>query len=238
LAAAHNLSVHWYSLRDSVAKNIRDAIQIPGEHNVSNALAAFTAATKVFGIPKKIALRALARYKGAWRRMEYKGRLKVEGGRWKEKLKPKTYNLQPMVYDDYAHHPAEIKATLAAFREKFPHSPLICVFQPHQALRLQKLFKDFVGAFDGADALILLPLYRVRGRDKINPRYTSKTLAAAIQKKYPRKPLLYVANPKKLKPALANVLLSLKPITYNLQPILVMMGAGDIVRFTDSLLKK
>ena len=237
LAEWQNLSVYWYSLRDSIAREVRRSIKIPGAHNVSNAVAAITAATKAFGVSRQTALRALASYRGAWRRMEYRGRLKVLGVRLKSNsLKPTTYNLKLRVYDDYAHHPTEIKATLDAFREKYPKSPLICVFQPHQALRLRKLFPDFVSAFNDADALIFLPTYQVAGRDRVNPRFTAKTLAAAIQKRYPEKPVIYLPNPKNLKLALIRSSSLLQPITYNLQPILIMMGAGDIVRLTDALI--
>jgi len=238
LAERRNLSVYWYSLQNKLARDVRRVIRIPGEHNVSNAIGALTAVTKAFKVPLRTALRALAAYRGAWRRMEYRGRFEVLGVRLKnDSLKPITYNLKTNVYDDYAHHPTEIKATLAAFREKFSRSPLICVFQPHQALRLQKLFSDFVAAFTDADMLILLPTYQVAGRDRINPRFTSETLAKTIQKKYPKKLTFYLANPKKLKSALISLISPLQPKTYNLKPVIVMMGAGNIVQLTDELLQ-
>lgn len=139
------------------------------------------------------------------------------------------------IFDDYAHHPTEIKATLAAFREKFPKSKIICVFQPHQAKRLQALFKEFATAFNDADTTVLIPFYKVAGRDKIDYRFTSKTLAAAIQKKYPGKPVFYLANPKNLKSFLATRVSCYVPRDLC---ILVMMGAGDIVNYTDNLLKR
>ena len=115
-----------------------------------------------------------------------------------------------------------------------PRSPIICVYQPHQALRLKKLWKDFTNAFNTADVLVLLPIYQVAGRDKIDTRFTSKTLAAAIEKKYPQKHIFYLADPKKIKKFLSRIL----PTTYYLlpAPVLVLMGAGNIADYTDRLL--
>ena len=230
--------VFWYSSNSGKdSRLIREVLKIPGAHNVSNALAAYTVATKVLGIKKSTALRAIGKYRGAWRRMELRGYYQLPATRY-----------QLPVYDDYAHHPTEIKATLKAFREKYPHparterarsggSPIVCVYQPHQAKRLQALFKDFVRAFNDADILILLPVYEVPGRDKTTSRYTSQKLTHAIKKKYPRKAVYYLKNPKQLRRFLRRALSSpLSPNGYILNPIIVMMGAGDIVNYTPLLL--
>ncbi len=128
------------------------------------------------------------------------------------------------VYDDYAHHPTEIKATLEAFREKFPKSKIICVFQPHQAHRLKVLFKDFTNAFNDAGELILLPSYKVAGRDVQIRKYTSEALA----KKIPG--AIYLGNPKNLGKILQKL------VTKN--SVIVMMGAGTVVEYTDALLRR
>ena len=110
LAKKRELKVIWFSLRGAdaaTARKIKKIIPIPGEHNISNALAVM-ALGKTLKIPEKKILGAIGSYRGAWRRMELKGTLK---------------NTKIPVYDDYAHHPTEIRATLGAFREKFPHSP-------------------------------------------------------------------------------------------------------------------
>ena len=86
------------------------------------------------------------------------------------------------IYDDYAHHPTEIKATLAGIRSKWPKSAIICVFQPHQEKRLKSLFKEFTGAFDDADALILLDIFKVKGREETKQSVDSLKLAEAIKK--------------------------------------------------------
>ncbi|MBM3257232.1 MAG: UDP-N-acetylmuramate--L-alanine ligase [Candidatus Liptonbacteria bacterium] len=245
IAEKNQLKVFWYSTKNKEAKLIKSKLQIAGIHNVSNALAAFTVATKVFKVPQKIALSALGAYKGAWRRMEYRGKWQIANNKGQiTKTKNSGHSLRAirslLVYDDYAHHPTEIHATLAAFKEKFPDSPLICVFEPHQALRLEKLFKEFSASFENADAVLLLPTYQVRGRDQVNPRFTSETLAKAIQKKYPKKPILYLSNPTKLKEYLVKLLLATRYslLARHRSAVLIMMGAGSIVRLTDTLLKK
>jgi UDP-N-acetylmuramate--alanine ligase len=217
LAKKNRIRVIWHSRADRSAKDIKKVLTIPGEHNVSNALAAYELG-RLLKIPHRNILRALGSYRGAWRRMEYRGVIHA-GARTIE------------VFDDYAHHPTEIKATLAGFREKFPTSPLICVFEPHQAQRLQSLFSDFRDSFSAADATVILPLYHVEGRDSAAQK-NSHDLVRAMQKKYPKKTILYCASPKRLKKILTDLV---KPIHTPRSPVLVMMGAGNIVNISDSL---
>jgi UDP-N-acetylmuramate--alanine ligase len=213
-----------FSFGRRTAERIRKIIRIPGEHNVSNAAAAY-AVGRVLKIPENRILGAISKYRGSWRRMEYRGLLKA-----------KSSKLKARVYDDYAHHPTEIKATLAAFREKFPKSKIVCVFQPHQAKRLQALFREFVTAFNDADITVLIPFYKVAGRDRMDSRFTSQTLAAAIQKKYPAKQVFYLANPRKLKQFITKILRR-SAYSPRQSALVVMMGAGDIVNYTDTLVR-
>jgi UDP-N-acetylmuramate--alanine ligase len=222
LAKKRGLKVIWHSANGNLsdARKIKKVISISGAHNVSNALAVVTLGN-VLGIPEKKILGAIGSYKGAWRRMELKGKLK---------------GTRIPVYDDYAHHPTEIRATLAAFREKFPHSPLVCVFQPHQAKRLELLFKDFTAAFDIADIVFILPLYKVLGRDEKFP-HDSEALAEALAKRFPEKPTFYISQPKKIGNAIEAVIRDVplkKHFTHS--PVIVMMGAGDISDLTKKLL--
>lgn len=231
IAKAHNLKVIWYSTRGASAtdaRKIKKIIPIPGEHNVSNAMAVFQLG-KALKISEKKVVAAIGSYKGAWRRMEYKGNLRAKG------------LTGVAIYDDYAHHPSEIKATLAAFRERFPHSPLVCVFQPHQAKRLELLFNDFMEAFDAADIVFILPLYKVLGRDEILT-HDSEALAVAIQGRSIEKPisLFYLDDPKKIKPAIIAAIRNVPSIPsrrLTQPPVIIMMGAGDIVDLTKKLLK-
>ncbi len=214
----HDVELIWYSLKQPAAKKIKKVLKVPGRHNVSNALAVYTLA-KTLGVKEKVILEALGTYRDAWRRMEYRGR----------------FGKNP-VYDDYAHHPTEIKASLQAFREKFPKKKIICVFQPHQAHRTQNLFKEFVSAFDLADHLTLFPIYQVAGRDKSHKGYASKDLAQKIairnSKLKTQNSVVYLPSPKRLPAQIRN----LKLKTQN--SVIAMMGAGDIVNYTDLLLKK
>lgn len=228
-----DLKIVWYSLRDPEAKKIREHLFIPGEHNVANALAVYRAA-RLLGIPEKKILEVFEKYRGSWRRMEYKGELKIQNSKVKTELKIQNSKIKAYVYDDYAHHPTEIRATLQAFREKYPKSRIVCVFQPHQAKRLKALFREFQTAFDTADITLVLPLYRVAGRDKSGLGFDSAALVKAIQKKQPQKRIFYLANPKNLKKTIKALLL---PAPHRLPPaVIVMMGAGNIADFTNSIL--
>jgi len=233
IAKKGQLKVVWFSTQGVSAsanvRKIKKVITIPGAHNISNAMA-IVQLGKALKIPEEKILGALGSYKGAWRRMELKGKLQM----------PKTTShaaLRVPIYDDYAHHPTEIKATLAAFREKFPRSPLFCIFQPHQAKRLNLLFKDFVGAFDGADIVFILPLYKVLGRDEKFP-HDSAALVRVMQKRSPGKLIFYLEHPKNIRQAVEAILQNMRPQKrFSQSPVLVMMGAGDIADLTEKLLK-
>ncbi len=135
-------------------------LKVPGEHNVKNAQAALAVAN-VVGISRSISLGALNKFSGTWRRFEFKGRMPSGA----------------LVYDDYAHHPTEIKATLQAARE-VAKKKIIVVFQPHLYSRTKLLFGDFVKSFSEADEVIILPIYAAR--EPLDPSITSQMLAEAI----------------------------------------------------------
>ncbi|HVN64262.1 MAG TPA: UDP-N-acetylmuramate--L-alanine ligase [Candidatus Binataceae bacterium] len=116
------------------------AIPTPGVHVAMNSLAAIAVAAEI-GIGFEVAAAALAKFGGIGRRFEIKGEA---AGR--------------IVLDDYAHHPAEVRATLAAVRAAFKRR-VVAVFQPHRYTRLRDLFDEFTGAFDDADALYLMDVY-------------------------------------------------------------------------------
>jgi UDP-N-acetylmuramate--alanine ligase len=127
----------------------RCALQVPGRHNVLNALAALAASVEV-GVPFDTAAAALTRFRGTARRFEIKGQA---GG--------------VTVVDDYAHHPTEIRATLAAARLKYPGRPLWAVFQPHTYSRTAALLDDFAAAFDDADHVLVMGIYAAREFDTL-----------------------------------------------------------------------
>jgi UDP-N-acetylmuramate--alanine ligase len=123
------------------------ALNLPGRHNVLNALAAIAVATEL-KLPGEAIQRALAGFRGVGRRFQQYGDVPLAGGRG-------AYAL----VDDYGHHPAEIAATLDAARVAFPGRRLVLAFQPHRYTRTRDLFEDFVRVLGRADLLLLAEVY-------------------------------------------------------------------------------
>jgi len=124
-------------------------VNLPGLHNVQNALAAIAVADEL-GVADEAIAQALATFRGVGRRFQRWGELPVPsahgGGRF-------------TLVDDYGHHPAEMAATLAAARGAFPGRRLVLAFQPHRYTRTRDLFEDFVKVLSGVDALLLAEVY-------------------------------------------------------------------------------
>ena len=128
------------------AKRMEVTLNLPGVHNVLNALAAITLAREV-GAPDNAILRALAGFRGVGRRFQRHGDIALpEGGHF-------------TLVDDYGHHPVEMAATLAAARGAYPGRRLLLVFQPHRYTRTRDLFEDFVKVLSSVDALLLTEVY-------------------------------------------------------------------------------
>jgi UDP-N-acetylmuramate--alanine ligase len=202
--------VVWYSLgNDHDVAAVRQALKIPGLHNISNALAALTLG-RVLGIPQPAILHALSRFSGAWRRFDFRGTLNGAS-----------------IFDDYGHHPREINSTILAARSRFPMRRIWCVYQPHQYQRLSYLWEDFTSAFDMADRICLLPVYDVAGRGT----KTAKTMVNSEK--------LAQALIERGKNAchLNNFLDAQKFINKEVRPgdIVLMMGAGDIYNLSGQL---
>jgi UDP-N-acetylmuramate--alanine ligase len=121
-------------------------LNVPGKHNILNALAAISSSF-ILNISNNSIIAGLQNFGGTHRRFEYKG---TKNG--------------VVVIDDYAHHPTEIKATLAAIKN-YPHKKVFCVFQPHTYSRTISLFDEFTNAFQGVDNLILADIYAAREKD-------------------------------------------------------------------------
>jgi UDP-N-acetylmuramate--alanine ligase len=115
-----------------------------GDHNVQNA-GLILALSDIMKFDIQKSKDALAGFKGTWRRLEYKG----EFGTLK-------------IYDDYAHHPTEIRAGIAAFKKRYPELPLTVIFQPHLYSRTKEHFNEFVEVLSAADHVVLLPIYAAR----------------------------------------------------------------------------
>ena len=121
------------------------SLNLPGRHNVLNALAAVAIADEI-GIPDDAVRRALGEFRGVGRRFQRWGEVGTEGGAF-------------TLVDDYGHHPAEMRATLEAARGAFPGRRLVLAFQPHRYTRTRDLFEDFVGVLSSVDALVLNDVY-------------------------------------------------------------------------------
>jgi UDP-N-acetylmuramate--alanine ligase len=121
-------------------------LNLPGEHNVRNALAAIAVGTEL-DIPDASIVHALAEFQGVGRRFARHGDIPLPGGG--------TFTL----IDDYGHHPVEMAATLAAARGAFPGRRIVLAFQPHRYTRTRDLFEDFVRVLGAADALLLTEVY-------------------------------------------------------------------------------
>ncbi|CAL1240190.1 UDP-N-acetylmuramate--L-alanine ligase [Candidatus Methylocalor cossyra] len=125
--------------------NLAVTLNLPGRHNILNALAAIAVAGEL-GIDDATIQRALSGFKGIGRRFQINGEIPLGEGR-------------VTFVDDYGHHPREIAATLDSARQAFPGQRLVLVFQPHRYTRTRDLFEDFVAVLSKADALVLLEVY-------------------------------------------------------------------------------
>jgi UDP-N-acetylmuramate--alanine ligase len=121
-------------------------LNLPGAHNVRNALAAIAVGLEL-GVPEAKIAKALAEFKGVGRRFQQYGKVRLAGGG--------SFTL----VDDYGHHPAEMAATLAAARGAFPKRRILLAFQPHRYTRTRDCFEDFVSVLSTADALVLAEVY-------------------------------------------------------------------------------
>lgn len=178
----------------------RVALNVPGEHNVSNALAAASAAL-LSGVPGEAVEKGLAAFRGVRRRFEKRG----------------VCRNRP-VFDDYAHHPDEIRATLTAAR-KMGLAPLTVVYQPHTYSRTKTHWQGFIDALSLADEVILADIYAAR--ETPIPGVTSENLAKAIPGGK------YLGDLRHI----ADYLLS-----QNKDGVVIVMGAGNIISLTDLVL--
>jgi UDP-N-acetylmuramate--alanine ligase len=132
------------NLTGKTSNPVRVSLQVPGQHNVRNALATL-AIVGILGLPRRKSAQALAEFSGTGRRFELRG--EVNGIR---------------IFDDYAHHPTEIQATLSGARARFPQARIWAVWQPHTYSRTKTLFLDFARAFKDANEVVVTEVYAAR----------------------------------------------------------------------------
>jgi len=172
-------------------------LAVPGEHNARNAAAALTVA-KALGIDLALAAGALATFRNVGRRFE---------------------RLGAQVYDDYAHHPTEIAATLAAARTLAP-ARLIAAFQPHLYSRTRALAREFGQALAAADIVAVLPVYAARERSEDFPGVSGLLIAEATADAAPGRAVYWLADREAAEKVLRELIAP--------GDLLVVMGAGDI----------
>jgi UDP-N-acetylmuramate--alanine ligase len=192
--------LHWYD-----EKRLWPGLKLqqPGLHVVLNATAAAKAAHEL-GVSSAVIQKALASFPGTGRRFELVG----EWGKM-------TW------YDDYAHHPRELAATLQALREKFPNERTVVVFQPHQKRRTLDLLSDFARAFDAhpPTELIIAPIYAVAGREEAI-EVSSADLVREILTKKVRMSVQLASSVEELEEQLR--------VAIEQPGVLVTVGAGSI----------
>ncbi len=137
--------MRFRALREGTDGALDVTLNLPGRHNVLNALAAIAVATEL-GVSDKAIVTALGEFRGVGRRFQRYGDIAIPGGSF-------------TLVDDYGHHPAEMRATLDAARGAFPGHRLVLAFQPHRYTRTRDLFEDFVSVLSSVDALLLAEVY-------------------------------------------------------------------------------
>jgi UDP-N-acetylmuramate--alanine ligase len=188
-------------------------LNLPGQHNVLNALAAAAVGWQL-GVSSEAIASALKKFQGIGRRFNIKGELDFGNGK-------------ALVVDDYGHHPRELEAVFAAARGGWPDKRLVVAFQPHRYSRTRDLFDDFVSVLSTCDAVVLTEVYAA-GEAAINGA-DSKSLARAIRARGRIDPVV-VSNARELATVLPDVL--------HEGDLLLMMGAGDIGAIANDIANK
>ncbi len=179
------------------------ALRVPGHHNVRNALAVLTV-IRLLGLDLSAAAHALAEFKGAGRRFELIGEAAGVS-----------------VIDDYAHHPTEIRATLAAARLRYPDRRLWAVWQPHTYSRTRTLFNEFAHAFADADEVLVTEIYA--SREPIQD-FSSRQVVAAMNH-----PAAHFSG--SLNETIATLIANLHP-----GDVLLVLSAGDADQVSQTVL--
>jgi UDP-N-acetylmuramate--alanine ligase len=187
-------------------------LKIPGEHNIKNAQAAMAVA-EILGVDKNKVVESLNNFSGTWRRFEFKGETKNGA----------------LVYDDYGHHPTEIKATLKGARELYGPpaggNKIIAVFQPHLYSRTKRHLAEFGRSFKDTDLVLLSPIYAAREKD--DSSINSQMLAEEI-KKNNQTAICFNSFSEIENYVIANA---------DKNTVIITMGAGDIYKVSDNLIK-
>ncbi len=200
----YNESQTVYTLWENEHENGTIKLNVPGEHNVVNSLAAIAVGMEM-GLKIDVIAKGLQEYHGVRRRFEIKG-----------------ISNDIMVVDDYAHHPTEVAATLQAARDGWDRR-LVAVFQPHLYTRTQEFYKDFAKAFNASDVLIVTNVYPARETPIAG---VSGAMVSNAARKMGHKHVHYVPNLDDLAVHLDNIV---QP-----GDMILTIGAGTIWRYSES----
>lgn len=184
------------------------SLEVPGEHNILNATAAIAVAHQA-GLSAAQIAEGVKAFTGTKRRYEYMGALPSGA----------------VLFDDYAHHPTEINATLKSLKAQFPEKKIVAIFQPHTYSRTKKLFDQFLCSFEAADEIILMDIYASK-REATDLTVSSSLLARGIEEQGKTVTLLATIN---------DVVQYVNHKKDTRDSVIVTMGAGDIYRIYEHL---
>ena len=204
---------HFDVVRPGDRKPLRVALQLPGMHNVRNALATIAIADEL-QIGDDAVVKALAEFEGIDRRFQSHGEVDTVAGK-------------VMLVDDYGHHPTEIAATLAAAKTGWPGRRIVLVFQPHRYTRTHDLMDDFATVLSDADVAIVLDVYAA-GEDPIAGA-DGRAIARAVRSRGSVEPV-FVETLDELQPVLESVIAD--------GDLVLTMGAGDIGAYAAGLAER
>ena len=197
--------------RGSGHKELEINLNMPGRHNVLNALATIAVATDE-GIDDQSIIEGLASFQGVGRRFQVYGDFEI----------PKSGKVT--LIDDYGHHPSEVAATVKAIREGWSGKRLVAIFQPHRYTRTLELYEDFVQVLSEVDVLLLMDVYPA-GEKEI-PGADGRSLCRSIRQRGQLDPI-FVDRGKDIRPILKGILQD--------GDLLLAQGAGDIGAVVASL---
>lgn len=183
-------------------------ISVPGVHNAVNALTCLTVSLEL-GLTVSAVKKTLPSFRGTKRRLEFLG-----------ERRGITF------FDDYAHHPTEIKATLKTLRTIFPKKKILCIFQPHTYSRTKKLFDQFIHSFYDADIVVIINIYPSL-REEPDTTVSSKALVEGMSRFHPN--VLFL-------PEAQNVIEYVEQKYDKRSYVVITMGAGDVYKIAASLL--
>ena len=202
-----------FSIRGLSGERSEFTLNLPGRHNVLNALGAIVIAREL-GVESAAISRGLENFQGIGRRFQLYNDITIDGK-------------DVLLIDDYGHHPREINATVAAIRQGWPKRRLVVAFQPHRYTRTRDLFEDFTQELSQVDILLMLEVYPAGEADIVGA--DARALCGGIRARGKVNPI-FVPRLEDLGDALINVVHD--------EDIVLILGAGDIGRIAPKLAEK